>query len=265
MTSIGAGAGRPVTLEEELTAGTYTITASTWGEVGSFTLTLDVSGGGVGGGKQLTVSNVVFDPNPADNDPYVVTAVVTNTGREVIDLFRHNVRFYRADGTLLREQIGRYLGEDVNVGDRLELSIHVTTGQQEALGWDYFSLYFVESFAEGPVPCVGCDERYPAPPREPCGIPFDEGLMVTQQCSNGGWWASGPLHTLSSFCFSDTEEEARDSVMYDGFSLRRIGTADWSWSSGDVQRGTRLWRTGYALWSYDNDARDRLSNISCFR
>ena len=242
-------------MEWDLEAGIYSVEAAPWGAdaTGDFTLTLSAETGAVNpprSGKQLTVSNIVFNPDyPSGSKDHVVTGVMTNTGSEAIDLFRHDVRFYRADGTLLREQELHYWGDDINPGDRLELAIEVYRGQQEQLGWDYFTLHLIEAGTggRGTIPCVGCDDHYPPPPSEPCGIPFDEGLIVTRQCSSGNWWGAGPGQTLI-LCWP-TEEEVLDSVMRDGYTPTRIGTADWINRDGTLRRSARLWRTEYALWA----------------
>ena len=170
-------------------------------------------------------------------------------------------RFYRADGSLVVEGRERRYYDTLNPGERTQFNIAVD--REDTRGWAYFLVTVEHEGTE--VPCAGCDEVHAPPAPGPCGIPFDEAIAVTWQCSRDRWTASGPVQNLGT-CW-DTEADALELVTTerDGFFLERIGTADLDGGWRGVQRGTRLWRAGYVLAPYDRDLRDQLSNISCFR
>ena len=264
------GSGTNSRISRTLASGTYTIEATTYfgGSTGSFTLALDVSGGGGGvGGKQVTVSNVIYGVGSSGLN-YGVTFDISNTGSEAVDGFASYVRFYDASGTLLDEEDDFQLVE-VPFGESLRLEHFIPSAENDRLGWTYFLLSFTDRNVA--VPCVGCDVHNPPPlPPGPCGAHFEEGIAVTQQCSRGGWWAAGPVQDLLT-CW-DTEEEALDLVTFDdGLNLERIGSADYRRRTQTVT-GTRLWRTGNAISDAiehpggpSDNIRSRLSRISCLR
>ena len=256
------GSGSNFSIREEVSAGTYYIQVRGYSPdvAGPYTLVVSsaTTGGGGTGSRQVTVSNVVFEPDTGSGY-YAITGEIANTGSGALDGWTTWARFYRTDGTLVVEEYERRRNT-LNASERTQFSIDVE--REDTLGWRYFLVSLVADDAE--VPCVGCGERHAPPAPGPCGIPFDEAIAVTRQCSSGSWWASGPVQGLST-CWA-TEREVLDLVTNEnnnGFFLERIGTADFQRRADETLTGVRLWSAGHILASYDRDLRDKLSNIAC--
>ena len=208
----------------------------------------------------ITVSNVMF----LVESQYAIEGDLGYTGTETLNGWTTWVRFYRSDESLVTESRQIRSGRLVPNG---RTQFRVTVHRRSTLGWEYYQVTVVDRNGDA-IPCDGCEERHLPPPSGPCGIPFDEAIVLTKMCTNGEWWATGPVQELilDSFFCNDAESQVLDLVTNegrDGFFLELIGTADYLQPNGDTVSDGRLWRAGYILEPYDRDLRSRISNISC--
>ena len=232
----GAGSGVNFRIREEVSAGTYYIQVSGFlNAAGPYTLVVSSAGTPSEIPDLVVESPAVSSGAVAPDESFTLSATVRNQGAGAAG--STTLRYYQSrDSTITTGDTG--VGTDAvpaltgnrTSSESISLRAPGSTGTYyygacvDAVGGESDTGNNCSIGVRVVVSGGGTGSRAPGP----CGIPFDEAIAVTRQCSNGNWWASGPIQD-TLFCDEATESGQLAYVVNEnlnGFFLERIGTAD---------------------------------------